>query len=417
MPATERFFKNTLQDYKGQTQNYVEVNKDEIKRWIIKTIEDIQKNFPPVDRNGNGGLYVGTAGIAYALYYLSKSTIFTPKETQLLLSDAERYINSALKFAKGRENLISEKSSFLLGNAGVYAMAAAIKKTSSDCENYVSKFAEAAENCKPQNFLRCGSDELFVGRAGYICIALWLAKEIRSEVLSLQQLTLLCEVIVKSGQDYAKAHHSKVPLMYAYYNTEYIGAAHGLSSILFMLMSVPRFLETHPQETELIQKSVDFLLESQLPNGNFPCVVEQKPIPAGRSADDELVHWCHGAPGVIYTLAKAYVVWKDDKYLQACKKCGECVWETGLLRKGPGICHGVAGNGYVFLLLYRLTNDLKYLYRAVQFSEFMKSELFNKQARTPDSPYSLFEGYAGTICFLADLADPKQAAFPFMDVF
>lgn len=89
----------------------------------------------------------------------------------------------------------------------------------------------------------------------------------------------------------------------------------------------------------------------------------------------------------------------------------------GLLRKGPGICHGVAGSGYVFLLLYRLTGDQKHLHRANKMAEFMRSEHFRAKARTPDSPYSLYEGTAGTVCFLIDLIKKENASFPFLDVF
>ena len=56
-------------------------------------------------------------------------------------------------------------------------------------------------------------------------------------------------------------------------------------------------------------------------------------------------------------LARAYRYFGDEKYLQACLRCGELTWQKGLLLKGPGICHGIAGSGYVFLLLYRLTGD------------------------------------------------------------
>ena len=59
--------------------------------------------------------------------------------------------------------------------------------------------------------------------------------------------------------------------------------------------------------------------------------------------------------GVVYLFARAYKVWGDQKYLDVSLRCGELTWQRGLLKKGPGICHGVAGSGYVFLLLYRLT--------------------------------------------------------------
>ena len=57
-------------------------------------------------------------------------------------------------------------------------------------------------------------------------------------------------------------------------------------------------------------------------------------------------------------------VFKEDKYLKEAVDCGEVIWQRGLLRKGYGICHGTAGNGYAFLSLYRTTREKKYLYRA-----------------------------------------------------
>ena len=119
----------------------------------------------------------------------------------------------------------------------------------------------------------------------------------------------------------------------------------------------------------------------------------------------------------MYLFAKAYLTWKDEAYLQACEKCAEVTWTKGLLKKGPGICHGVAGSGYVFLLLYRLTGDKKHLHRALQFAAFMEEKEFRKEARVPDRPYSLYEGLAGTACFLADLLQPEKAEFPFFNVF
>jgi hypothetical protein len=90
---------------------------------------------------------------------------------------------------------------------------------------------------------------------------------------------------------------------------------------------------------------------------------------------------------------------------------------TEIFPFSAGICHGVTGSGYVFLLLYRLTGDQKYLHHAHAFADFIFSPEFSQGARTPDSPYSLYEGLAGTVCYLTDMLQPDQAAFPFFDVF
>ena len=62
------------------------------------------------------------------------------------------------------------------------------------------------------------------------------------------------------------------------------------------------------------------------------------------------VQWCHGAPGLITTLAD---LMPPDLAIAG----GELTWRAGPLRKGPGLCHGTAGNGFAFLKLYELTGD------------------------------------------------------------
>lgn len=70
-------------------------------------------------------------------------------------------------------------------------------------------------------------------------------------------------------------------------------------------------------------------------------------------------------------------VFKDEKYLKDAAECGEVIWQRGLLRKGYGICHGTAGNGYAFLSLYKLTQEQKYLYRACKvYSKTQLERLF-----------------------------------------
>lgn len=133
-----------------------------------------------------------------------------------------------------------------------------------------------------------------------------------------------------------------------------------------------------------------------------------------RDTEKRLVHWCHGAPGAIYFLLKAYLIFNEPKYLSACQTAADLIWEKGLLRKGPGICHGIAGNGYAFLMLHKVTKDDRYLYRAIKFSEFLTKSRFIREANIPDRPYSLYEGIAGAVCFLIDLIHPNQVAFPFL---
>ena len=42
-------------------------------------------------------------------------------------------------------------------------------------------------------------------------------------------------------------------------------------------------------------------MSEQFPSGNLPSSLE--------SGIDKLIHWCHGAPGAVHLMVKAYQVW------------------------------------------------------------------------------------------------------------
>lgn len=124
----------------------------------------------------------------------------------------------------------------------------------------------------------------------------------------------------------------------------FLGAAHGLSSILQILLSFPEHYQGKEDVESVIANSVNLMLDQE-ENDNYPPVLGQV-----KDDRDTLVHWCHGAPGVVYLMAKAYMTWKHDKFLYAALRCGDIVWQKGLLKKGPGICHGVAGMVYMSII-------------------------------------------------------------------
>ncbi len=72
--------------------------------------------------------------------------------------------------------------------------------------------------------------------------------------------------------------------------------------------------------------------------------------PLAEVASSIRVQWCHGAPGIVSTLG-------DLMPLELAIAGGELTWRAGPLRKGPGLCHGTAGNGFAFLKLHDLTRD------------------------------------------------------------
>lgn len=397
----KRYFENPYKDFDSSAPDLITGEfTGLIKGLIHKNVNLIlatesHKNLSRSD------VYVGLSGIAYMFLKLSQSPIrdeFPALQTAKLFSENSK---KALKSSKSRKPI-----SFLSGDAGVHVVSAAVSKSCNEPFNDSLKLLlQAVPVFENPEYLDDGADEMLVGRCGYLLGLLWLNRELETEIVPTTELKRLSSIILDSGRNYARRYKLKVPLMYQFHGREYLGAAHGISAILFSLLSVPM----NERELMDVKATIDGILELQDSSGNFPSKFNK--------SESHLVHWCHGAPGIFYLMAKAHKVFGDKKYLDSCLKCGDLVWQRGLLRKGPGICHGIAGNGYVHLMLFRLTGDSKHLYRAMKFAEFLESEAFHNEARKPDRPLSLYEGIAGTVCYLIDLLQPEKAEFPFMILF
>merc|ERR1711997_929063 len=76
--------------------------------------------------------------------------------------------------------------------------------------------------------------------------------------------------------------------MYSYYDTEYLGAGHGLCAILQMILSVPGYIEQSYGKDD-VKASVDFFLTLQSDLGNFPCAMDEVHPFRQRPEQQELV--------------------------------------------------------------------------------------------------------------------------------
>ena len=108
--------------------------------------------------------------------------------------------------------------------------------------------------------------------------------------------------------------------------------------------------------------------------------------------------WCHGAPGIVATLANIL----DEELAVAG---GELTWRAGPLRKGANLCHGTAGNGYAFLALLERTGDERWLARARSFAMHAAGQVEHSRSHYGRGRYTLWTGDLGTALYLADCAD------------
>jgi hypothetical protein len=108
-----------------------------------------------------------------------------------------------------------------------------------------------------------------------------------------------------------------------------------------------------------------------------------------------LVQWCHGAPGIVTSLAQLPDPRLDDLLAAAA----ELTWVAGPLEKGAGLCHGTAGNGYAFLKLFRRTHDERWLERARAFAMHAMAQSDRIAAEHGQRRHSLWTGDPGVACY------------------
>jgi Lanthionine synthetase C-like protein len=137
-------------------------------------------------------------------------------------------------------------------------------------------------------------------------------------------------------------------------------------------------------------------------------------MPLAPSDDAIRVQWCHGAPGIITSLAGASP--DDAAWTRLLEAGGRLTWEAGPLSTGVGICHGTAGNGYAFLALWKRTGDEVWLERARRFALHAAGQVERNVARSGAGRHSLFTGDIGVALFLRACID-GDSRMPTLDRF
>ncbi|PWA87294.1 G protein coupled receptor [Artemisia annua] len=410
-----RFFPNQFPDYEPLSPNAYNIFSDQLKQAAL----DLKQTVIVNETWGNSGkvndytLYTGALGTAFLVFKAYQVT--HDKKDLDLCQEILKACDSA--------SLGSSRVTFLCGQAGISALGAVVAKQSNDdslCDEYLTIFRKIK---LPKDL----PNELLYGRAGYLWACLFINKNLGENTISsthmvkFKKTIMSCfsvtfcamiihlilrfqrtikDEIIKAGRKLATR---ECPLMYEWHGKRYWGAAHGLVGIMNVLMD----MVLTEDEMEDVKGTLLYMIKNRFPSGNYPSSEE--------SESDRLVHWCHGAPGVALTLAKAAKVFGGEEFHKAAVEAGEVVWKRGLLKR-VGICHGISGNTYVFLALYRLTGDAKFLYRAKAFASFLHERgpmlLSEGKMHGGDNPFSLFEGVGGMAYLFLDMIDPLEARFP-----
>ncbi len=174
---------------------------------------------------------------------------------------------------------------------------------------------------------------------------------------------------------------------------QYIGAGHGFAGNASALIRGGALLPPGEwaQWAERIVETTQAMARQDGAQANWPAFTHPASTPSRL-----LVQWCHGAPGIVTSLADL----PDSRLDELLVAAGELVWAAGPLTKGPGLCHGTAGNGYAFLKLRRRTGDEMWLDRARAFAMHAIAQSEAHLREYGSRRYSLWTGDLGLAIYL-----------------
>lgn len=430
-----------------------------------------------------GTLYAGSMGVrAYVRYRLAKLLKVMDDEEETYRHKIEKVLDNAYECAyaytkdrsleqpgtiKNLHRITLLESTYVGAKALVVAITHAQGKYKES--NQTAKWLIADLRSMGMSYPTSECEVLY-GRAGALTAILFLRTELNDPTLGTEFVCDLAMQILQEGMNNGSAASKKsntttnttssippprLTLLWEWHRKAYLGAAHGVTGILQTLLSL------HPSEIQKINSRLQIdtlqLIFTTIEEMNAQCCFESGNLKsswngtstmnrkrAAQEEEDRLVQWCHGAPGHVLLLLKAYDVTRKSTYLDMAEHITEnVIWPRGLLRKGIGLCHGISGNAYVFLAVHarvqqqqqisrsetesitptatntrseNSTTNARYLEYARTYVEFAVQNLETLEP-IPDRPYSLYEGSCGLAVLLMDLAqlaiDPQyQARFP-----
>jgi hypothetical protein len=429
---------------------------EEVERGIPQIVEAAPPVRPKLRRLGQE-LYAGLLGQSFGFLHLYERT-----GAGATIELAGRYLEVALDALDHSGVPLPEEWISFHASGGASAVAAVVHDRLGDVaesERHLESYRQLALRAADPAF---PTEDLLWGRGGFLFGAAFLRSRLGEESVPDELVTGPLERMIATGRRHARTHaseltpgpHGRPPLLYMNLNAfvvecftrsligsrsrparalgasaarvviwsaerrerlsrRYdIGLVHGLAGNLYLMLHFPELVERLGARGE-VRASLDCLADCvDAEHG----MLEVLPSRHSDPVFTDKVHWCNGTTGAVFLFARAYEVFGEAAHLDAARRAAEHVWRYGLLRKGNGLCHGIAGNAYAFLSLYRATEEKRQLDRALHFARLSWSGRVTRAQRAPDRPWSLYEGLMGTLCFYLDCLDPVRSRFPAFEV-
>jgi hypothetical protein len=195
---------------------------------------------------------------------------------------------------------------------------------------------------------------------------------------------------------------------------QYLGAGHGFAGNAYPLLLGADLLDTSRREAlyTRCEQTLQTLAQCEDDRANWPpgtCV----PRPGSPRL---LMQWCHGAPGIVTSFAP-YPTGRSTIVDALLVAAGHAIWQAGPLTKGPGLCHGTGGNALALLALHARTGDAFWLERARSFAMHAIGQHERQRAQHGAGRHNLWTGDLGMALALWQCATarPGMPSLDFVD--
>ena len=332
-------------------------------------------------------VYFGAAGTAWALHRLAQDGLAAELPGAAELA---RVLHADFLGAPELESLEpAPAASLLFGESGILLAAEAILR---DGTQLAALEAAIRRNARNPTLEMCwGSPGTMIAAS-----SLWQASgETRWQ-----------DAWRESAEHLLGEWHESVWVQDLYGKQErFVGAGHGFAGNAFALLSGAGMLGD--EAGSVIERIRRVLIDLAQVEGE----VAQWPALLGREIQRRPVQWCHGAPGMVISMAGLP---QDDETDRLLRAGAELTWQAGPMRKGPGLCHGTGGNAYAFLTLFVRFGEELWLERARAFAMDAAATVEQNRAARGHGRHSLYTGDPG-VAMLLRACLSGDARFPFLE--
>ncbi|MCJ1224828.1 hypothetical protein MMC12_001474 [Toensbergia leucococca] len=301
---------------------------------LTQTLATLVHKFPPKDVWTEAhGLHLGPTAVAYLFLHLSRT------HPKLLVEEKspQEWCTAYLAGVRPPPEVLPRQCGIVNEELAFCAVSAAATQDSTYINRFL-KYIPAITKTNTTHRATTGDcndpcDHWGYGKAG----TLYMLRLIRAWVPSSSDLlhaptTQLIDCILANGPPWVWA------------NGEYLGAGQGAMGIMTQIIL------TSPSHAPALEPKLSLLLDLQTPAGNWPVVL---PAIDGiqPKVHDDLVQFCHGAPGFVISLPKLRPYFSpalQERIDDTIERGRAYTWEKGLTRKMPNLCHGITGNALAF---------------------------------------------------------------------